>query len=197
MMDAWAKRRTAVAAEKAADIEAIARDEQAAVQAEQAEKTDEELLAEFDLPNPDELTADDNFKAFMASAVPARLRQRALRRLWGLNPVLANVDGLVEYGEDYTDAATVVENLQTAYQVGKGMLKHVEELARQAEELAEDDQSIAELDDLEEEPPEEELVEMQEPHDVAAIEPQTEEIELTPTPRPRRMQFSFEAETTA
>jgi len=159
MMDAWAKRRAAVAAEEAADIEAIARDEQAAVQAEQAEKTDEELLAEFDLPNPDELTADDDFKAFMASAVPARLRQRALRRLWGLNPVLANVDGLVEYGEDYTDAATVVENLQTAYQVGKGMLKHVEELARQAEELAEDDQSIAELDDLEEEPLEDELAE--------------------------------------
>jgi hypothetical protein len=28
----------------------------------------------------------------------------------------------------------VVENMQTAYQVGKGMLKHVEEMARQAEE---------------------------------------------------------------
>ena len=43
----------------------------------------------------------------------------ALRRLWKVNPVLANVDGLVEYGEDFTDSATVVENLQTTYQVGK------------------------------------------------------------------------------
>jgi hypothetical protein len=34
--------------------------------------------------------------------------------------VLANIDGLDEYCEDYTDAAMVVENLQTIYQVGKG-----------------------------------------------------------------------------
>ena len=50
--------------------------------------------------------------------------------------MLANVDGLVDYGEDFTDAALVVENLQTAYQVGKGMLAHVEEMARQAEAKA-------------------------------------------------------------
>lgn len=43
---------------------------------------------------------------------------------------------LVDYGEDFTDAAMAVENIQTAYQVGKGMLKHVEEMARQAEERA-------------------------------------------------------------
>ena len=51
-----------------------------------------------------------------------------------MNPTLANLDGLIDYGEDYTDAATVIENMQTAYEVGKGMLAHVEELARQAEE---------------------------------------------------------------
>ena len=69
----------------------------------------------------------------MAKAVPDRIRRRALRRLWLSNPALANLDGLLDYGEDFTDSATVVENIQTAYQVGKGMLKHVEELARQAE----------------------------------------------------------------
>ena len=59
--------------------------------------------------------------------------------------MLANVDGLVDYGEDYTDAACVIEGLQTAYQVGKGMLAHVEEMARQAEaqdEMAAPDESI-------------------------------------------------------
>ncbi|MEC8039849.1 MAG: DUF3306 domain-containing protein, partial [Pseudomonadota bacterium] len=61
------------------------------------------------------------------------------------NPVLANVDMLVDYGEDFTDSAMVVENLQTAYQVGKGMKAHVEELARQARAL----------EDAEEEAPEE------------------------------------------
>ena len=88
-----------------------------------AEKSDEEILQELGLPDPDDLTDGDDFKRFMASAVPQRLRNRALRKLWLTNPVLANLDELVDYGEDYTDAATVIENMQTAYQVGKGWLK--------------------------------------------------------------------------
>ena len=47
--------------------------------------------------------------------------------------MLANVDMLVDYGEDFTDAATVVENLQTTYQVGKGMLEHLKSLAADEE----------------------------------------------------------------
>ena len=76
----------------------------------------------------------DDFSVFMSKAVPDRIRRRALRTLWRSNPVLANVDMLVDYGDDFTDAAMAVENIQTAYQVGKGMLKHVQEMARQAEE---------------------------------------------------------------
>jgi hypothetical protein len=30
---------------------------------------------------------------------------------------------MVEYGENYTDAATVIDGMQTAYQVGKGYLQ--------------------------------------------------------------------------
>ncbi|HSF94069.1 MAG TPA: DUF3306 domain-containing protein [Thermohalobaculum sp.] len=84
------------------------------------ERPDDEVLAELGLPDPDTLAPGDDFSAFMAKAVPARLRNRALRRLWRSNPAYAAIDGLVEYGEDYTDAATVIENLQTAYQVGRG-----------------------------------------------------------------------------
>lgn len=91
------------------------------------ERTDEEILAELGLPDPDDLTLGDDFTGFMSKAVPDRLRRRALRQLWRANPVLANVDGLVEYGEDYTDSAMVVENLQTLYQVGKGMFVETEE----------------------------------------------------------------------
>jgi hypothetical protein len=72
----------------------------------------------------------------MSKAVPDRLRRRALRRLWLANPALANLDGLLDYGEDFTDSATVIENMQTAYQVGKGMTEHVLEMVRQAEEEA-------------------------------------------------------------
>lgn len=85
--------------------------------------TEEELSAkaeELGLPDLDSLGPGSDFKAFMAQDVPAQLRSLALRRLWRSNPVLANVDGLVDYGEDFTDAATVVKNMQTAYQVGKG-----------------------------------------------------------------------------
>jgi len=46
---------------------------------------------------------------------------------------------LLDYGEDFTDSATVIENLQTAYQVGKGMTEHVLEMVRQAEEQAKEE----------------------------------------------------------
>ncbi len=118
---------------------------QAKDRAELEESTDEEILAKLELPNPDELETGDDFSKFMASAVPERLRRRALRKLWLSNPLLANVDGLVDYGEDFTDSALAVENLQTAYQVGKGMLKHVMEMERQSEAEEGDAADLAEI----------------------------------------------------
>ena len=132
----WSRRRAAVEAEEAQEARVLREAEAQARDAELAERSDAELLAELDLPDPDTLGPGDDFKAFLTEAVPARLKTRALRRLWVTNPVLANVDGLIDYGEDFTDAAMAVENIQTAYQVGKGMTAHVEELARQAEREA-------------------------------------------------------------
>ena len=124
------------------------------------DRPDEEVLEELGLPDPDTLKAGDNFTAFMAKAVPARLRNRALRKLWISDPVLANLDELLDYGEDFTDAATVVENLQTAYQVGKGF---VDKVAGLPESGAEEDAGSAEEGAAEppgesaEEPPEQSL----------------------------------------
>lgn len=86
------------------------------------EKSDAEILEELDLPDPDTLGKGDDFTKFMTSAVPARLRNRALRRLWLTDPVLANLDEMIDYGEDFTDAATVVENMKTVYDSVRGML---------------------------------------------------------------------------
>lgn len=133
--DFWSRRRAAVAAEAEAEVKATEAAAHAEEQAKLEELSDEQLLEQLDLPDPDTMQAGDDFAAFMQKAVPERLRRRALRRLWTSNPVLANVDMLVDYGEDFTDSALVVENLQTAYQVGKGMKAHVDELARQAREL--------------------------------------------------------------
>lgn len=127
--DFWTRRKAAVALENAQEAE---RAQQTATGIEtdpgdQAfdDRSEAEVLQQLDLPDPDSLGPGDDFSAFMKSAVPQSIRRRALRKLWLSNPVLANLDELVDYGEDFTDAATVVDNLQTAYQVGKGMLRHV------------------------------------------------------------------------
>ncbi len=125
--DFWTRRKAEVRAEaKAADAVREAERQETELKSLE-EKPDEEILAELELPDPDTMNSGDDFGAFMTKAVPDRIRRRALRRLWLSDPLLANVDGLVEYGEDFTDAATVVENLQTVYQVGKGMLRHTSE----------------------------------------------------------------------
>ena len=146
--DFWSRRKAGVETEEKIALQIKDAEETAALQAEQAEKTDEELLLELDLPNPDDMKMGDDFSAFMSKAVPDRLRRRALRRLWLANPALANLDGLLDYGEDFTDSATVVENLQTAYQVGKGMTEHVLEMVRQAEAKAAEQRAAAEADEL-------------------------------------------------
>lgn len=87
------------------------------------EKSEAEILDELGLPDPDSLVKGDDFKAFLGAGIPAQLRARALRRLWLSDPVLANLDGLNDYDQDFTDKATVRPDLKTAYRVGKGILR--------------------------------------------------------------------------
>ena len=82
-----------------------------------------ELLEKYDLPDPETIEDEAGLDRFFQSDMPERLRRMALRRVWRLNPLFRFADEMVEYGEDYTDAATVVDGLQTAYQVGKGYLQ--------------------------------------------------------------------------
>ena len=90
--------------------------------------TDAELLEKYDLPDPEAVTEESGLEQFLnGKGLPGRVRQMALRRLWRLNPLFGIVDDMVEYGEDYTDAATVVEGMKTAYTVGKGYKKDVVE----------------------------------------------------------------------
>ncbi|MCV6594944.1 MAG: DUF3306 domain-containing protein [Silicimonas sp.] len=157
--DFWSRRRAGVAQEAEAEEAALVARVEAEAESDLAARDDAELLEEAGLPEPETLDSPEAVREFLNSALPQRLKTRALRRLWRLNPLLANLDGLVDYGEDYTDAAMVVENLQTAYQVGKGMLAHIEALAEKAaaaeageieEEEAEDEEdlALAELPDL-------------------------------------------------
>jgi hypothetical protein len=176
--DFWTRRKAQVAAEAQVEVEPD-------IAPVDPDMTDAEVLAALDLPDPDQLVAGDDIKGFMVKAVPDHIRRRALRKLWRLNPVLANVDGLVDYGQDFTDNAMVVEGLQTAYQVGKGMLSHLEKLA--APEVTEATDDAAEAEDTPTQP-----IQI----DAVAVTPIEIENEPSAPPR-RRMRFDIAQEATA
>lgn len=137
MSDAWSRRKQAVAETEAAARRAkeVARDaeEQAGLEAAQAEMTEAELLTSLNLPDPDQAKSGDDIAAFLAREVPQHIRNRALRSLWRSNPVLACVDGLNDYDGDFTGNGLNGGVLKTSYQVGKGLTAHVEKMAREAE----------------------------------------------------------------
>lgn len=203
--DFWARRKAGVTAEAEAKVAQDVAEQNSTELAKMAAKDDAEIVAELELPDPDTFQIGDDVSGFMSKVVPDRLRRRVLRRLWRLNPILANVDGLVDYGEDFTDAACVIENMQTTYQVGKGMLYHVQEMERQAAAAAE-----AEANPEPEQEPEDD----EPPVELAAIDPAlldtgetwhpTDDINRSDDPEtddtvhydtalaPRRMRFEFE-----
>ena len=172
--DFWSRRRAGVEAEAEA-VEARVAEAQ---EAKLAERPDEEVLAELNLPEPEALDSPEAVQEFLKAELPQRLKTRALRRLWRLNPMLANLDGLVDYGENYTDAATVIENMQTVYQVGKGMLTAFLE----DEEDAADDLPAEEIEEEEEAP----LIAAAEPAPLPEPEPEA------PAMPQRRMRFEFD-----
>lgn len=133
----WSRRKQAVKDE----VLEVAPEPEVEELPEEPEKTEAEVLAEFNLKDPDEMEAGDDFSAFMNSAIPERLRNRALRKLWLSNPVLANLDELLDYGEDFTNKAGVVEEIVTAYKVGKGFV----------DKLVGDDEDEIDLADISEE----------------------------------------------
>ena len=127
LISRWSKRKRAAATEEsepARDPAESARDENAAEDtAPPSEESEEEILARFNLPDPENLGPGDDFKGFMQAGVPEALRRRALRKLWTSNPVLANLDGLNDYDEDFTSPEETAAVLKTAYKVGRGFVK--------------------------------------------------------------------------
>ncbi len=66
-----------------------------------------------DLPIPEDLEnldperldpATTDFSRFLREDVPERLQRAALRKLWNSDDILANLDGLNDYDEDFTPA---------------------------------------------------------------------------------------------
>lgn len=193
----WDRRRAAVKAEQAAEQQAAVAQTEAAHQATLAEKTDEELLAELDLPDPDTMKSGDDFSAFMARAIPEHLRRRALRKLWVSDPALACLDDLVDYADDYTQASAVT-NFTTSYEVGKGLRRHIEDVARKAAASLEAASDTAEAPAIDEDTQPAAPVEIDAPAAVAQADAPAETaiadaaIEGPAALPPRRMAFRFE-----
>ncbi len=182
----WAARKAAVLEEQQAQELSDLPEEP------EPEKTEAEILAELGLKDPDEMVQGDDFSGFMREAVPAALRNRALRVLWRSNGALANLDGLLDYGEDFSKEGAAGGVVKTAYQVGKGFVKKLTE----AEEAGLSDSELTK-DEPEIEP--EKPVEATRPPatkpDLAPVasEPvQVTEVEPAPLTAKKRMIFRFE-----
>lgn len=109
-------------------LSADAADETAPTSATEAKNIE---LAKTDF---EALDFQSDYHQFMDGDVNDDLRNKALRKLWVSNPVLANIDGLDDYCEDYTDAAVCLPKgvMKTAYQFGRGFLDDDEVAAWEA-----------------------------------------------------------------
>lgn len=127
----WSRRKAEAQSAATAPIEdSEERPEGAPVGLEQsAEPEKPALIDPKDLPAIDTLDATSDFTVFMRPGVPLELRNQALRKLWRSDPLLANLDGLLEYGEDYSLPSWPKDAIRTAYKVGRGFVEQISERA--------------------------------------------------------------------
>ncbi|MEQ8806275.1 MAG: DUF3306 domain-containing protein [Rhodospirillales bacterium] len=83
------------------------------------ELTAEEAAYVETLPPLDELNPNSDFTGFMDKRVPDFLRRQALRKLWLSDPAFGLIDGMHEYGEDYSMMAQLAAGA-TAYRPNEG-----------------------------------------------------------------------------
>lgn len=127
------------------------------LEAERSEAESNRLAAEaIDL---EKVEYGFDFSIFMKRGVPDLLRKKALQKFFNSNPVLANLDGLNDYDEDYNNPLHMV--YKSSWDVGRGFLTEAEKLLQQAtgrltqdepptavpEGMAEDTEAVAALSD--------------------------------------------------
>lgn len=108
------------------------------------EQTEPPAFDVASLPDIDSLGPKSDFSVFMQAGVPSELKTKALRKLWRVKSELANLDGLIDYGEDLTGSFKVVDHLKTAYEVGRGFLRDDADDPEKGDQPVEKDQLPAE-----------------------------------------------------
>ena len=107
---------------------------------EENKLSNDELAEKYEVTNPEKIDNPLDLRNILKENIPDRLKQVALRKLWKLVPAYGEISELVEYGEDFTDAATVIENLQTSYIVGKG---YIDKVVEKSKDLITDDDNLS------------------------------------------------------
>ena len=195
LLSRWSKRKLAKEVESQAVQETVA-DEEAVPDPER----EAELLANLEAAEAvdlETLNEESDLSVFMKDGVPELLKRRAMAALWRSSPVFANVDGLVDYDDDFGSPDLIMKTFQSAWQAGRGYLNNDEEIGEAKDQsVAEnkDDDTENELDeepssdDIEEEEVEvgEGAVEHPQEIETAVAEPgTTEEIEPETSEPPR------------
>jgi hypothetical protein len=149
------------------------------------------ILEKYDLPDPDAIELGTDITGFMRKEIPEFLRRKALRSLWKSNPVLAVLDGLNDYDEDFTDAATAGTAVKTLYKVGQGLIdknaRVKEQAGAQIEEQTEVPGTAAVAEVTETSEPE---IAVESSATTHHFEPPVIEADVEPAPRYRpRMRF--------
>lgn len=130
----WSKRKQAQLAnpdvdpdEEASVADTVEIDE-AQLEAERSEAELNRLAAEsVDL---EKVEYGFDFSIFMKRGVPDLLRKKALQKFFNSNPVLANLDGLNDYDEDYNNPLHMV--YKSSWDLKRGFLTEAEKLLQQA-----------------------------------------------------------------
>ena len=104
--------------DEAAAEAADARVEDAASASQEQELPED--LKDFSVEELD--AANTDFSRFMRDDVPEDIRRQALRKLWESDDVLANLDGLNDYDEDFTPAGIAA--------AAKAFLRHAADALR-------------------------------------------------------------------
>ena len=101
-------------------------------EAEEKEMAENRAIAEaIDLET---LDYESDFQPFMKKGVPEALKNLAMRKLWTSNPILANVDGLNDYDENFADPALNV--FKSDWKVGRGFLTEEDDEKERLRKLA-------------------------------------------------------------
>ena len=141
----WSKRKSESneVSSKSEQIEKNTVDVKDELTEEENKLSNDELAEKYEVTNPEKIDNPLDLRNILKENLPDRLKQVALRKLWKLVPAYGEISELVEYGEDFTDAATVIENLQTSYIVGKG---YIDKVVEKSKDLITDDDNLSQED---------------------------------------------------